>query len=330
MNPTKEPIVEHAGSGFALPESIARRIDELADGLPKDFTYRRLSANPSEFSIEEGERTDVSFITTDAVDRDGEVVLPGGGDWKNYNRVVTFAHDYKGLPVGSNWWIRPKMKGQYSGLIAKTHYPARPKDWEGPWMPSAVLHLMQQAVPTCTGKSIGFIPLNIRPATAEEKAKRPELKDTPIIDKWVGLEYAVAPVPCNDTSEMVAVSKTLKAFADRAAAAVIAKAFGIKDMADGDGDDMPPCPKCMSAEHVSRKGESPDIYTCAMCKCDFMPNTGKTLAEQAAELRERKIAEALGGPFITADDYLANRRRAASEQAKQYAEAYLTMRSGKV
>ncbi len=174
--------------------AICRRISSIG-GLRKS----------DEFRLDPGERTDVSVITTDALDHDGEVVLPGGIDWSGYNRVVTFAHRYDQLPVGSNWWMRSRG----NGLIAKTHYPPRPADWgEGaPWLPSAVLHLMQQPVATCTGKSIGFLPLSIREATAEERQRRPELAGVPIIDKAAGLEYAVAPVPCNPEAQMQAVAK---------------------------------------------------------------------------------------------------------------------------
>lgn len=200
-------IVEHAGSGLNMPESTARKIDELSKGLPKDFNFRRIAKTPTSHQLDAGERTDISTITTDAVDRDGECVIPSGGDWKDYNRVVTFAHRYDQLPAGSNWWIKPKA----NGLIAKTHYPTKPADWgDAAWLPSAVLHLMQQPVPTCTGKSIGFLPLNVRAATPSEKAMRPELDRVPIIDKWAGLEYAVAPLPCNAQAEMEAVSKGIK------------------------------------------------------------------------------------------------------------------------
>jgi hypothetical protein len=198
------PIVEGPG-GHHMPEQTARRIEELAGNLPKDFTYRRIARKSDEFRLDAGERTDVSVITTDALDHDGEVVLPGGLDWSGYNRVVTFAHRYDQLPVGSNWWMRARG----NGLIAKTHYPPRPADWgdAAPWLPSAVLHLMQQPVATCTGKSIGFLPLNIREATSEERQRRPELSGVPIIDKAAGLEYAVAPVPCNPEAQMEAVAK---------------------------------------------------------------------------------------------------------------------------
>ena len=202
-----ENVVEHAKTGYRLPEALARRIDELSRGLPRDLGYRRLARKSDEFTLDPGERTDVSFITTDALDREGEVVLPGGGDWSTYNRVVTFAHRYDQLPVGSNWWIRPRG----NGLVAKTHYPERPKDWAAaPWLPSAVLHLMQQPVPTCTGKSIGFLPTNVRAATGDEIARRPELRGARVIDRWIGVEYAVVPVPCNPDAEMQAVAKGLE------------------------------------------------------------------------------------------------------------------------
>src|SRR4051812_38971363 len=118
------PLVEHAGTGYSMPEALARKIDALSRGLPADFSYRRLPRQSDSFTLDTGERTDVSVIPTDALDREGEVVLPLGGDWSEYNRVVTFAHRYDQLPAGSNWWIRAKP----GGLIAKTHYPERPKD----------------------------------------------------------------------------------------------------------------------------------------------------------------------------------------------------------
>jgi len=187
-----------------MPQGLARRIDALARGLPPDFRYRRIERPSESFTLDAGERTDVSVINTDAIDRAGECVLPGGGDWSAYNRVVTFAHRYDQLPVGSNWWIRPKN----ATLVAKTHYPPKPVDWgDSPWLPSAILHLMQQPIPTCTGKSIGFLPLNVRAATAEEIARRPALRHAPVIDRWAGVEYAVVPVPCNPEAEMQAVAK---------------------------------------------------------------------------------------------------------------------------
>jgi len=207
-----EKVVQHAGSGYSMPEAMARKIDSLSRGLPSDFRYRRMAKAPSGFSLQAGERADVSIITTDAVDRDGECILPAGGDWSGYNSVVPFCHSYVELPVGSCEWMRPATTADGDGIAAKTVYPPKPADWgDAPWLPSAVLHLMQQPVPTCTGKSIGFLPLHKREATRDELSRRPELSGVPIIDRWAGIEYSVVPVPCNAQAELMAVSKGISA-----------------------------------------------------------------------------------------------------------------------
>lgn len=211
--------------GLRMFEDTARDIETLSRGLPKDFTYRRFAKAipPGSMKLDADSRTDVSTITTDAKDRDGEVVLPSGGDWQNYNNVVTFAHQYDELPVGSCLW----MKSTPNAIIACTQYPSAPPDHQGPWLPSAILHLMQQPVPTCTGKSIGFLPLSVRQATGDEIAKRPEMKSCPVIDRWVGIEYAVAPVPANPTSEMMVVSKcAADHIIDEHTAELVRKAMG--------------------------------------------------------------------------------------------------------
>ena len=219
--------------------SFHARADRPQDRIARARSSRAISstagspARAMSSSFDPGERTDVSVITTDALDRDGEVVLPGGIDWSGYNRVVTFCHRYDQLPVGSNWWIRAR-----GGVERAAHSSPRPITRKSPstgatppWLPSAVLHLMQQPVPTCTGKSIGFLPLHIREATAEERARRPELAGVPIIDRAAGIEYAVAPVPCNPEAQMQAVAKgrelgliddELEALLDAAASPAIA------------------------------------------------------------------------------------------------------------
>jgi hypothetical protein len=122
-----QKIVEHAGTGMAMPESLAFRLDDLAKSLPKDFGYCRLASTPSECKAEEGEdgKTDVSVVSTDHVDRDGEVILPGGLDLNEFrqNPVVAWAHDYSQLPLGKAKWIRPKG----NGLIAMTQFARKPQ-----------------------------------------------------------------------------------------------------------------------------------------------------------------------------------------------------------
>ncbi|MBV8781022.1 MAG: hypothetical protein JO353_06465 [Phycisphaerae bacterium] len=170
------------------------------------------------FQFDPGERADVSFITTDSVDREGEVFLPHGGDWSQYNRVVTWCHAYGpvdgwiGLPVAACLWMKPKTTAEFTGTLAKTRYYEKPTDWgnsgaSGPWLPTVITELQRQNPPGCTGKSIGCIPLNVREATRDEIRRRPDWQGKPIFDRWLGLEYAVCPVPMNPSCELEAVAK---------------------------------------------------------------------------------------------------------------------------
>lgn len=315
-------------TGLMMPETLARSIETAGKKLPKDFTYRRI-AKAADVSLPEGERTDISFITTDAVDRESEVVLPGGGDVSQYNKVVTFAHKYDQLPAGSNWWIRPGMKGKLNGLTAKTHYPSKPADWgDAPWLPSACLHMMQQPVPTCTGKSIGFLPTNIRQATAAEVKSRPELANKPIIDKWMLLEYAVAPVPCNGTAEMVTVARAIKGL-DPKLMELFVKSFGIdlKDMEDGDGLAMHTmtCPMGHGPAQLALH-EGGAIY-CKKCMKEYdatdMQNGEADPEEEEDpdnedEQQEKRINDALAAPFYTEDEY---KRRVTARQQDMLKDA---------
>jgi hypothetical protein len=192
--------------GLRMPETTARAVEAAMKGLPKDFTFRRVGKS-ADTTPDPDSRTDISIITTDARDRDDEVLLPAGGDWAEFkkNPIVTFDHNYDELPAGSCLW----MKCKANSIIAKTMYPTKPEDWgDSPWLPSAVLHLMQQDPPILTGKSVGFIPKSVRTATSEEKSLRPEWKGAPIIDQWIGLEYAVATMPCNPEATMITVAKS--------------------------------------------------------------------------------------------------------------------------
>jgi hypothetical protein len=210
------PIVE-GPLGYLMPEAIARTVDELTKTLPRECHYRRKAHSAQQFSFDAGEMADVSFITTDSVDREGEVFLPGGGDWSDYNRVVTWCHAYGpvdgwvGLPVAACIWMKPKRTAEFAGILAKTRYYNKPDDWgRSPWLPTVITAMQRQNPPGCTGKSIGCIPLSMREATREEIATRPQWEGKPIFDRWLGLEYAVCPVPMNPACELEAVAKMLR------------------------------------------------------------------------------------------------------------------------
>lgn len=187
--------------GFPMPSAVAREVERIWKRLPtacREMGFTRMAEPAVTVEVSADERTDVSLVTTDAVDRDREVVLPDGGDWRQFekNPVVTFAHRYDELPVGRALWIKRHRDASHNGWLAKTHYTDRPEGWEGQWFPDALWHFVKSG--DLPGKSIGFLPLEVSAPSAEEVSSRPDLKGVRrLIRRWLALEYAVAPVQSN-------------------------------------------------------------------------------------------------------------------------------------
>ena len=76
------------------------------------------------------------------------------------------------------------------GVKAKTQYPARPDGWTlSDWPPDLAFELVKAGL--LRGKSIGFIPLKMRPPTAEEIGKNSDDATVRyIIENWLLAEYA--------------------------------------------------------------------------------------------------------------------------------------------
>lgn len=202
----KKKTLTEGPLGFPMPDALAKALEALLKTLPKDkaYSYRKAQAVPSLLELLEGERADVSTISTDSLDRDNEVVLPKGVGLTYFqkNPIVTFAHKYDELPIGKAQWVK-MVNGQ---LKAKTKYADKPDGWEGPWLPDAVWAMTQQGI--LKGKSIGFIPTKIRSPTRDEIGERPEWKNAScVIESSVLLEYAIAPIPMNQDALVEAVSK---------------------------------------------------------------------------------------------------------------------------
>ena len=70
--------------------------------------------------IQDGERAVIKYVSTISVDRDGDIVLPKGVILDDFqkNPVVLYGHNYGGLPIGRDLWIKPTEKG----LLAKQTY----------------------------------------------------------------------------------------------------------------------------------------------------------------------------------------------------------------
>ena len=159
--------------------------------------------------VNRDERAVISFINMETVDRDNEIIDPEGAvlTYFRKNPVVPYGHDYRGLPMAKNMWIKKttNKKGK-KGLLAKTVFLKRPSINE------ELYHLYSDDVagtgPALKGWSIGFIPLKWEflekksDVDETEHDTRPRKKYT----KWELLEYSGVMLPsCREAlTEMVA------------------------------------------------------------------------------------------------------------------------------
>ncbi|MCS6851555.1 MAG: hypothetical protein NZ700_10365 [Gemmataceae bacterium] len=197
--------------GFPMPDQQAKAVDALLRTLPKDEAhgYRKTLIDPAVTQLEPGDRADISWITTEDVDRSGDVVRAQGMNDDHFalNPIVTLQHNYDLPPVGRSLWRRLVRDGGRTGIKAKTHYPPRPAGWTGDWLPDHVLALIQAGL--LRGKSIGFLPTRSRRPTEAERRRRPEWKTVRfVIEEWVLLEYACVYLPAQQHAVVEAVSKT--------------------------------------------------------------------------------------------------------------------------
>jgi HK97 family phage prohead protease len=116
-------------------------------------------------------------ITTAMMDREGDVVVPTGGDFSAYKRnpVVLFAHDYSSLPVGRCIDLHADERGIRASW-----------QWlKGDDRAAAVRNAWEQGV--LNAASIGFKPIEARPIPGSGTQ----------FDRWEMLEFSLVPVPAN-------------------------------------------------------------------------------------------------------------------------------------
>ncbi len=159
---------------------------------PEDVELIRKGLVASDVQFDEGEESAVSYITTKDMDRDSEIVEPGGAVLDDYrkNPVVLWAHRYDQLPIGKNLWIKQDERG----LIAKTKYAKHE-------FAQTVYNYRKDEFPLA--QSIGFIPMEWEETPIDVKGCRRRYK------KWALLEYSDVPVPANPEAVGIAISKGL-------------------------------------------------------------------------------------------------------------------------
>ena len=160
--------------------------------------------------LEPGSQTEISLVSVETVDRDGDVVIAKGVDRNLYmqSRVVLWQHNMELPAIGKCEWMKP----QGNGLLAKTQYAKRPEDYTGEYFPEMIFSLVQQGV--VSGKSIGFLAMKQREATSGEIAIHPDWKGANVIEESVLVEYSVCNLGVNPEALVLEVSKGFKASDD--------------------------------------------------------------------------------------------------------------------
>lgn len=165
-----------------------------------DLTYKSYA---TEIKPVEASRSMHFLISTDAVDRDNDVLDPKGWQLDSYksNPIVAFAHDYKSLPIAKCTSIVTTPKG----LEATAEFP--PKGVHA--FADTVYDMLKAGFLSAT--SVGFRPIDYEQATDRKgfNFKKQELT-----------EFSIVPIPSNPqalvqqrsaTSEQVKVwTKDLK------------------------------------------------------------------------------------------------------------------------
>jgi HK97 family phage prohead protease len=147
------------------------------------------------------DRTVLAVISSDRVDRDGEILLPEGANTKEYakNPVILWNHDAYQPPIGKALWV--KRKGNQ--LTAKIKFAATE-------MAETVWQLFKGGF--LNAFSIRFRPMDGRAPTPEDIKANPSWKSARFVfTKWELLEASPVTIPANpDALAMAVKSKQFK------------------------------------------------------------------------------------------------------------------------
>lgn len=194
--------------GVPMTDEQARQLDDILKNLD-EVEYHRMPVEKGLMDLIPEERADISWITTESLDRHRDIVLAAGMDDSHFraNPIVTLGHQYSSPPVGRSAWRMRVTENDKKGIKAKTIYPPRPDDWaEKVWAPDVAFALVQSKL--AAGKSIGFLPIEASSPTPDELRKNPSWAEARrIVRKWMLLEYAIHWLPVNQEAVVETVTK---------------------------------------------------------------------------------------------------------------------------
>ena len=191
----------------ALPVETREAL-QSTEGFSADAEVKRRTASAP--VLEEGERAVVRYLSTRDVDRDREVLVPGGAvttEWEKAPQWL-WGHDYSIPPIGR----ASEISVDDRGVKAKVTYAETPRAEE-------VWQLIKGGF--LTTASVGFIALERRYKGEPEwaslvkklnKAWGVDLEGAGaevITTKWVVIEASDVPVPANPNALVTAIAKGL-------------------------------------------------------------------------------------------------------------------------
>jgi len=205
-NYTEKGLTTLGPLGYPCSDEEARNLEaQLNTGEYSSFQLEKASKLEGLF---ESERAELSTLTDDSVDKEGDVVPPDSLDWAQFEKhgsPTCFQHNYNIPPVGRSLWFK-RVGNAFKG---KTHYFEKPEEHpkDSPWFSDSIWYLVKSGV--LKGKSIGGavkwrqpIKEDIEKNVHWDGAKR-------IAEKAVVYEYSVCTVAMNNNAIVEVLNKGL-------------------------------------------------------------------------------------------------------------------------
>lgn len=145
-------------------------------------------------------------ISTPGVDREGEVLQPGGMDASEFNGqgAIHWNHDYD-RPIAKSLGV--KALADNAGIRGRAEFAHKPDDYgTSEFFPDFARAMVTQKI--VTGVSVGFIPIESRqPSKSDIEKFGPGIEL--ITSRWKLLEWSITSMPTNPQAVITAVGKSL-------------------------------------------------------------------------------------------------------------------------
>ncbi len=199
-------------------------------------------------------------ITTDTLDRDGEVMIPQGMDASEFSKTgaIFWNHNYD-LPVAKPVGKMVRTKGF---VDSEAEFATRPDDYQGEFFPDFARAMVNQGI--VKGVSIGFIPVEVRsPSKKDVEEYGDDVRR--VHSKFRLLEWSIAPVQCNpDAMIQQAISKGIISDSGE----LLPEVAKAEEAEPDDKPEMQTCSVCQKQYPVDDMTDDDGTYTCSACAAE--------------------------------------------------------------